>query len=97
MLYLHRNKVKDVLEIHKLRQLNKLQALTLKNNPMCDVGECYRSTVVNLLPGLRKLDNVVVVRSERRQTKEQPTSVQRRMAKDKMSLEKLGSSGSADK
>lgn len=64
MLYLHRNNIEDVVEVYKLRKLPKLKTLTLSNNPLCDV-EHYRSTIIHLLPDIRKLDNVVVVRSER--------------------------------
>ncbi|KAL5236777.1 hypothetical protein ACI65C_004187 [Semiaphis heraclei] len=66
MLYLHKNNIQDCVDSYKLRKLNKLRTLTLHKNPMC-VFPCYRSTVISFLPNLRKLDNVVVVRSEREQ------------------------------
>ncbi|XP_060848622.1 leucine-rich repeat-containing protein 51-like [Rhopalosiphum padi] len=64
MLYLHRNDIQDFVDTYKLRNLKKLRTLTLHNNPMCEIS-CYRSTVIHFLPNIRKLDNVVVVRSER--------------------------------
>lgn len=66
MLYLHKNNIQDFVDTYKLRKLNKLRTLTLHNNPMCGTP-CYRNTVIHFLPNLRKLDNVVVVRSEREQ------------------------------
>ncbi|KAE9537009.1 hypothetical protein AGLY_006816 [Aphis glycines] len=66
MLYLHKNNINDVVEAYKLRNLKKLRTLTLHKNPMCGTP-CYRSTVIHFLPNIRKLDNVVVVRSEREQ------------------------------
>lgn len=64
MLYLHQNEIEDFVEVYKLRELNKLRTLTLNNNPMC-TNPKYRSNIVQLLPKIRKLDNVVVLRSER--------------------------------
>lgn len=66
MLYLHKNNIQDFVDSYKLRKLNKLRTLTLHKNPMCELP-CYRSTVISFLPNLRKLDHVVVVRSEREQ------------------------------
>lgn len=65
MLYLHGNNIDDIVEVYKLRNLGKLRTLTLNKNPMCLVCEHYRSIVINLVPRVQKLDNVVVVRSER--------------------------------
>lgn len=64
MLYLHRNNISDLTEVYKLRKLTKLRALKLNDNPMA-MSAGYRGNVVRFLPGLRKLDNVVVLRSER--------------------------------
>jgi len=64
MLYLHRNYIDDIVEVYKLRSLGKLRALTLNNNPMATESH-YRKIVLQMLPIIRKLDNVVVVRSER--------------------------------
>ncbi|XP_060856691.1 leucine-rich repeat-containing protein 51-like [Metopolophium dirhodum] len=66
MLYLHKNNIQDFVDSYKLRKLDKLRTLTLHKNPMCGLP-CYRSTVISFLPNLRKLDHVVVVRSEREQ------------------------------
>ncbi|CAI6353960.1 unnamed protein product [Macrosiphum euphorbiae] len=66
MLYLHKNNIQDYVDSYKLRKLDKLRTLTLHKNPLCGLP-CYRSTVISFLPNLRKLDHVVVVRSEREQ------------------------------
>lgn len=64
MLYLHRNNIEDFDEVFKLQKLDNLRTLTLNNNPMC-MHINFRTTVIQQLPGLKKLDNVVVVKSER--------------------------------
>lgn len=69
MLYLHANNVEDIVEVFKLRKLDRLRTLTLNKNPMCAACANYRSVVVYMVPGLQKLDNVVVVRSERSPSK----------------------------
>lgn len=64
MLYLHKNNIEDLVEAYKLRKLTKLKTLTLNRNPMCNNSN-YRTAIVHMLPELKKLDNVVVIRSER--------------------------------
>lgn len=68
MLYLHRNNIEDFDEVNKLQKLKSLRTLTLNNNPMCIVTN-FRNTVIQRLPDLRKLDNVVIVKSERESAK----------------------------
>lgn len=69
MLYLQRNNIEDFVEVYKLRKLKKLRTLSLNDNPMALVPH-YRVTVIHLVPNLRKLDNVVVVQSERESLKQ---------------------------
>ncbi|XP_025407348.1 leucine-rich repeat-containing protein 51-like, partial [Sipha flava] len=65
MLYLHANNIEDIVEVIKMRKLSKLRILTLNKNPMCVACAHYRSIVIYMVPGLQKLDNTVVVGSER--------------------------------
>ncbi|XP_050426701.1 leucine-rich repeat-containing protein 51-like [Adelges cooleyi] len=64
VLYMHNNRISDLVEVYKLRRLTKLLTLTFSGNPLAAMAD-YRSTVVRMLPHIRKLDNSVVVPSER--------------------------------
>ncbi|VVC34337.1 Leucine-rich repeat,Leucine-rich repeat domain, L domain-like [Cinara cedri] len=68
MLFLHQNNIQNLSEVYKLRKLKELKTLTLYNNPLC-MGIKYRTIVIRMLPQIRKLDNVVVVSSERESKK----------------------------
>jgi hypothetical protein len=46
MLYLHANKIEDIVEVFNLR------TLTLNKNPMCVTCVHYRSIVIYMVPGL---------------------------------------------
>ncbi|KAK3104890.1 hypothetical protein FSP39_012527 [Pinctada imbricata] len=63
-LYIRKNKIKDLSELVHLKSLTKLRNLWLADNP-CAGGDNYRLTVLRALPGLQKLDNVVVTDEER--------------------------------
>lgn len=56
-LYVRKNHVKNLSDIHYLRSLKRLRALWLSDNP-CAEGEKYRMTVLKTLPNLQKLDNI---------------------------------------
>jgi hypothetical protein len=77
MLYLHANNIEDIVEVIKMRKLSKLRILTLNKNPMCVACAHYRSIVIYMVPGLQKLDNTVVVGSERNSFK--PSMINRNM------------------
>lgn len=74
-IYLHSNKIFDILEVRKLAQLSKLRRLTLYGNPVekhrsvrdCNsVGATYRSTVVAFIPQLQSLDLTAVTNDDRK-------------------------------
>nr|CAD7455164.1 unnamed protein product [Timema tahoe] len=63
-LYLHGNCIFSLVEVSKLRKVDKLRNLTLQGNPLESMHK-YRSHVVNTLTQLTKLDFVVVCEEER--------------------------------
>lgn len=56
-LYIRKNKIENLSEIHYLKNLTRLRNLWLADNP-CAEGKNYRATVLRTLPNLQKLDNV---------------------------------------
>ncbi|XP_050527890.1 leucine-rich repeat-containing protein 51-like [Daktulosphaira vitifoliae] len=65
VLYMHNNRIFDLVEVYKLCKLKNLLTLTLSGNPV-EATTDYRQIVVYMLPTLRKLDNSPVLRSERK-------------------------------
>lgn len=65
ILYLHGNKITNIIEILKLRKLQNLRSLTLHGNPIEDVP-CYRGYIVHLLPQLLVLDFSLVIAAEKK-------------------------------
>jgi cilla- and flagella-associated protein len=63
-LYLRKNQVSDLSEVHALAQLPHLTMLWLSNNP-CANHLHYRLYVIKTLPGLLKLDNIDITSDER--------------------------------
>jgi len=65
-LYLRKNKIKDIKELYNLKGLKNLKYLWLSGNPFCDKlsVEEYRSSVLKVLPHLKKLDNETVTAEE---------------------------------
>ncbi|CAB3982439.1 C21orf2-like isoform X2 [Paramuricea clavata] len=62
-LYLRRNVVTDLDEIHFLKDLPCLKVLWLSDNPCSEVQD-YRSTIIKNLPNIEKLDNIEVCSEE---------------------------------
>ncbi|KAK7495711.1 hypothetical protein BaRGS_00013158 [Batillaria attramentaria] len=62
-LYIRKNRVQSLSDVHYLKGLDKLRVLWLSDNP-CSEGDSYRMTVLKTLPNLQKLDNVVVTEDE---------------------------------
>ncbi|XP_028395257.1 cilia- and flagella-associated protein 410-like [Dendronephthya gigantea] len=62
-LYLRRNSIADLDEIHFLKDLPCLKVLWLSDNPCSDVQD-YRSVVLRNLPNIERLDNVDVCLNE---------------------------------
>ncbi|XP_077982935.1 cilia- and flagella-associated protein 410-like [Glandiceps talaboti] len=58
-LYVRKNNVENLSDIHFLKKLPKLRVLWLADNP-CASQHKYRMTVLKMLPNLQKLDNVPV-------------------------------------
>ncbi|XP_070538289.1 cilia- and flagella-associated protein 410-like [Ptychodera flava] len=58
-LYVRKNNIQDLSEIHHLKKLTKLRVLWLADNP-CATRDKYRMTVLKMLPNLQKLDNISV-------------------------------------
>ncbi|KAI9096501.1 hypothetical protein DFS34DRAFT_144033 [Phlyctochytrium arcticum] len=63
-LYLRRNNISDIRELHYLRDLKQLRVLWLSENPVATLPK-YRATVIRLLPQLRKLDDRDIADKER--------------------------------
>ena len=51
------NQIKDLGDVHYLKNLRRLRSLWLSENP-CASGDNYRATVLKALPNLNKLDNL---------------------------------------
>lgn len=68
-LYIRKNKIENLSEIHYLKNLTRLRNLWLADNP-CAEGRNYRATVLRTLPNLQKLDNVVVSEEEKKEAEE---------------------------
>ncbi|XP_017780743.1 PREDICTED: leucine-rich repeat-containing protein 51-like [Nicrophorus vespilloides] len=67
VLYLHFNKLKNLGDILKLRQLKKLHNLTIFGNPICEdrsLGN-LRAIICQLIPQLKKLDHNGITKLER--------------------------------
>ena len=56
-LYIRKNRVEDLRDVHYLKKLERLRVLWLSDNP-CAEQDNYRMTVLRTLPNLQKLDNV---------------------------------------
>jgi len=63
-LLLHKNYISDFNEVGKLSQMQRLTNLTLHNNPLEELAG-YRVRVISSVPGLRKLDTVLLSKKER--------------------------------
>nr|XP_006636792.1 PREDICTED: protein C21orf2 isoform X1 [Lepisosteus oculatus] len=64
-LYLRKNLIENLAELHYLTSLPCLRVLWLSENPCCgEDPQKYRLTVLRILPGLHKLDNQVVTEEE---------------------------------
>ena len=63
-LYLRKNDISDLSEIHYLLPLKHLRVLWLWDNP-CASSPNYRLTVIKFLPHLAKLDNTEITEEER--------------------------------
>jgi len=63
-IYLRKNCISDIDEVVYLKHLPQLKVLWLSENP-CTLMDNYRSTVINNLPNLVKLDNKEINEIER--------------------------------
>jgi Leucine-rich repeat (LRR) protein len=63
-LYFRGNAISDLSQLQHLAKLPNLRVLWLQDNPCCSDPN-YRSTVLQLFPNLRRLDNIGVVSAER--------------------------------
>ena len=62
-LYIRKNKILDLVQIGHLQNLSLLKVLFIADNPCCD-DKKYRIKTVQVLKGLRKLDNDVICNDE---------------------------------
>merc|ERR1712136_611148 len=71
-LYLRKNKICSISEIHHLKGLKELRLLWMSGNPFCEQisNEEYRMRILKVLPQLTKLDNIVVTSEELQQASE---------------------------
>ncbi|XP_012232763.1 leucine-rich repeat-containing protein 51-like [Linepithema humile] len=65
ILYLHGNKISNIMDVLRLKKLENLRSLTLHGNPIENVP-CYRGYIVHLLPQLHVLDFSPVIAAERK-------------------------------
>ena len=63
-LYLRNNLIADIREVQYLEGCENLKILWLSENPICDFKN-YRSLVIQALPQLAKLDDVMITETER--------------------------------
>ena len=63
-LYLRNNLIADIREVQYLEGCENLRILWLSENPICDFKN-YRSLVIQALPQLAKLDDVMITETER--------------------------------
>lgn len=63
-LYLRKNDISDLKEIHYLAHLPNLEVLWLWDNPICG-HKYYRPFILKILPNLKKLDNEEITMEER--------------------------------
>lgn len=63
-LYLRKNNIKELTEINNLKPCLNLKILWLEENP-CSKEQNYRSYTINILPQLKKLDNIIITPEER--------------------------------
>jgi len=64
-LYLRKNEIRDLAEVQHLTGLRQLRVLWMNDNPCASLGH-YRDFVLQLLPGLSKLDSQDITEDERR-------------------------------
>ncbi|CAD8099372.1 unnamed protein product [Paramecium sonneborni] len=62
-LYLHANKLKDIMEFDRLQCLIELRTLTVHGNPF-DAIPNFRLYIIGLLPTIKKLDSVLISKKE---------------------------------
>ena len=65
VLYFHANQLTRLQEVAKLATLPQLTSLTLHGNPLEEATPRYRTRVLLLLPGLKRLDFSSVTRRDR--------------------------------
>ncbi|XP_005999160.1 cilia and flagella associated protein 410 isoform X2 [Latimeria chalumnae] len=71
-LYLRKNSIRKLEELHHLKPLPRLRVLWLAENPCCGQDpQKYRMTVLRNLPHLQKLDNQAVTEDELSQALEE--------------------------
>mmetsp|Transcript_27191 Transcript_27191/g.24077 ORF Transcript_27191/g.24077 Transcript_27191/m.24077 type:complete len:236 (+) Transcript_27191:34-741(+) len=63
-LYLRKNKIENLKEIHHLKHLPNLKVLWLWDNPLSN-HKHYRLYIIKVLPKLKKLDNAAVSQEEK--------------------------------
>ena len=56
-LYIRGNAISSLTQLQHLAKLPNLRVLWLQDNPCCNESN-YRSTVLQMLPNLRRLDNI---------------------------------------
>ncbi|EGD79963.1 hypothetical protein PTSG_10245 [Salpingoeca rosetta] len=67
VLYLHGNAISSLKEVKKLQQLDNLRMLSLHGNAI-EKETGYRTFVISVLPGLKKLDFSSITDADRERT-----------------------------
>ncbi|XP_057294915.1 cilia- and flagella-associated protein 410-like [Hydractinia symbiolongicarpus] len=65
-LYLRKNQIQTMKEITYLKNLTRLKAIWLEDNPCVKTSLNYRETILRNLPSLSKIDNIEVTEDELR-------------------------------
>ena len=72
-LYLRKNLIADIKEIEELKSCPNLKILSLIENPITEIQN-YRQTVIESLPQLTKLDDVIIGEpSQQQQIEKKPS------------------------
>ncbi|XP_025834262.1 leucine-rich repeat-containing protein 51-like isoform X2 [Agrilus planipennis] len=68
IVYFHGNKITDINEVCKLRNLKELRSVTFHGNPIADF-RAYRNFLITFLPQIVNLDFTPITKTERLQPK----------------------------
>jgi len=62
------NKIDDIIYLNQLSNLKQLIEIKLKGNPITNIDN-YRENLIQLIPSLKKIDEIVIIEKERENSK----------------------------